>query len=100
MRIWRDAAGTVINIGEWDFQPDADGAPQNPLPDGAWPDEADVIEGADGGRYVAADHASLRKAAYPPIAEQLDALWKGGDAREAMRARVQAVKAAYPKAAR
>ena len=34
---------------------------------------------------------------YPPIGDQLDALWKGGDAATAMLAQVQAVKAKYPK---
>lgn len=34
---------------------------------------------------------------YPPIGDQLDALWKGGDAAAAMLAQIQAVKAKYPK---
>jgi hypothetical protein len=34
---------------------------------------------------------------YPPIGDQLDALWKGGDAAAEMLARVQAVKAQFPK---
>jgi hypothetical protein len=38
-----------------------------------------------------------RAAEYPPIGDQLDALWKGGDAAAEMLARVQAVKAKYPK---
>jgi hypothetical protein len=38
-----------------------------------------------------------RAAKYPPIGDQLDALWKGGDAATAMLAQVQAVKAKYPK---
>jgi hypothetical protein len=38
-----------------------------------------------------------RAAAYPPIGDQLDALWKGGDAAAEMLAQVQAVKAQYPK---
>jgi hypothetical protein len=36
---------------------------------------------------------------YPPIGDQLDALWKGGDAATAMLAQVQAVKAQYLKPA-
>lgn len=39
----------------------------------------------------------LRARAYPPIGDQLDALWKGGDAAAEMLARVQAVKTEYPK---
>jgi hypothetical protein len=38
-----------------------------------------------------------RLAEYPPIGDQLDALWKGGDAAAEMLAKVQAVKAKYPK---
>lgn len=38
-----------------------------------------------------------RAAEYPPIGDQLDALWKGGDAATAMLAQVQAVKNKYPK---
>ena len=33
----------------------------------------------------------------PPIGDQLDALWKGGEAAAEMLAKVQAVKAKYPK---
>jgi hypothetical protein len=40
-----------------------------------------------------------RAAEYPPIGDQLDALWKGGDAAAEMLAKVQAVKAKYPKEA-
>jgi len=38
-----------------------------------------------------------RAAEYPPIGDQLDALWKGGDAAAEMLAKVQAVKNKYPK---
>jgi hypothetical protein len=34
---------------------------------------------------------------YPPIGDQLDALWKGGEAAAEMLSKVQAVKAKYPK---
>jgi hypothetical protein len=48
--------------------------------------------------YVQA-HAYIAKRAaeYPPIGDQLDALWKGGEAAAEMLAKVQAVKAKYPK---
>lgn len=42
-------------------------------------------------------YQSKRAAEYPSIAEQLDAIWKGGDAAEEMLAKVQAVKLKYPK---
>jgi len=38
-----------------------------------------------------------RARAYPSIPDQLDALWKGGDAQTEMLAKVMAVKAKYPK---
>jgi hypothetical protein len=40
-----------------------------------------------------------RAVEYPAIGDQLDALWKGGDAAAEMLAKVQAVKAKYPKGA-
>ena len=47
---------------------------------------------------VAADaYKEQRASEYPPIGDQLDALWKGGDEAAAMLAKVQAVKAKYPK---
>jgi hypothetical protein len=42
-------------------------------------------------------YKELRAAEYPPISDQLDALWKGGNAAVEMLAKVQAVKAKYPK---
>lgn len=50
MKIWRDAEGNVINIGEWD---DLEGL--NPIPDGAYEEEAEVVEGYDEGLYLADD---------------------------------------------
>lgn len=47
--------------------------------------------------YEAQAYARSRAAEYPPIGDQLDALWKGGDAAQEMLAKVQAVKAKYPK---
>lgn len=48
--------------------------------------------------YVDA-HAYIAKRAveYPSIGDQLDALWKGGDAAAEMLAKVQGVKVKYPK---
>ena len=48
--------------------------------------------------YVDA-HAYIakRQAEYPSIGDQLDALWKGGDAQAEMLAKVLAVKTKFPK---
>jgi hypothetical protein len=43
------------------------------------------------------EYQRLRAPEYPPVGDQLDALWKGGDVAAEMLARVQAVKAQYPK---
>ena len=42
-------------------------------------------------------YVAKRVAEYPTIGDQLDALWKGGDAQTEMLAKVMAVKAKYPK---
>jgi hypothetical protein len=55
-------------------------------------DEATVQAYIDAHAYIA-----KRQAEYPPIGDQLDALWKGGDAAAEMLAKVQAVKTKYPK---
>jgi hypothetical protein len=46
---------------------------------------------------IQVDYAQRRKEEYPDIGEQLDALWKGGDAAESMRQKILAVKEQYPK---
>lgn len=48
------------------------------------------------------DYRMLRRGAYPPVGDQLDALWKMieppiGSEAEAMKAAIMAVKAKYPK---
>ena len=48
-------------------------------------------------KYEADSYKRNRASEYPPIGDQLDALWKGGAEAEAMLAKVQAVKAKYPK---
>ena len=48
-------------------------------------------------QYATDAYKRNRLAEYPPIGDQLDALWKGGDAAAEMLAKVQAVKTKYPK---
>jgi hypothetical protein len=57
-------------------------------------DEATVQAYIDSHIYI-----EKRVAEYPPIGDQLDALWKGGEAAAEMLAKVQAVKTKYPKGA-
>ena len=47
--------------------------------------------------YDTKEYQRLRAPEYPPIADQLDAIWKGGDAYEIMLAKVMAIKDKYPK---
>jgi len=47
--------------------------------------------------YDAQAYKQQRASEYPAIGDQLDALWKGGDAAAEMLAKVQAVKSKYPK---
>lgn len=113
-----DAQGNLLQIGEWDYRVvpartiaafcdpetgkvlrpavDLPAQVRNPLPAGAWSEERDVIETA-AGIFLASDYANLRRAEYPPLKDQLDAIWKGGEYEEQMRATVLAIKAKYPK---
>ena len=47
--------------------------------------------------FLEEKYKNQRQNEYPPIGDQLDALWKGGDAAAEMLAKVQAVKDKYPK---
>jgi len=55
-------------------------------------DETAVQAYIDAHAYI-----SKRQSEYPTIGDQLDALWKGGDAQTEMLAKVMAEKAKYPK---
>lgn len=54
-------------------------------------------DAAEAVRLAAEGYKDARRFEYPPVADQLDALWKGGADEAAMRARIEAVKAKYPK---
>lgn len=66
------------------------------------------VDGINGTETVAIDKSEIvradnpdyyanRRAEYPALADQLDAMWKGADAMTAMAAKIAAVKAKYPK---
>lgn len=48
-------------------------------------------------KVVPPTYSQRRAVAYPPIGDQLDALWKGGEAEAAMLKTILAVKAESPK---
>ena len=86
----RNTHPTVVSINAEIEATDAQGQPV-PL------DEAKIA--AEIIKLQAAHAATQyrRDRVYPPIGDQLDAMWKGGDAEIAMRKMVLAVKATYPK---
>lgn len=87
--------GAVINVGEWESEFD-DGTP-NLLPDGAVEGDFDICQTADG-RYVLADNYELlRRAEYPSIRDQLDALFHAGVFPDEMAEKLRAVKEKHPK---
>jgi uncharacterized coiled-coil DUF342 family protein len=63
------------------------------------PTEEELIEECERlqEEYAAKEYQRQRAPEYPNIKDQLDAIWKGGDAYEEMLARVMEVKAKYPK---
>ncbi|NBA95497.1 hypothetical protein [Pseudomonas sp. R5(2019)] len=113
--------GEIIKVGEWDYQvyqepvattpyPGPGIAPAdwdsgivleerigNPIPEGAVQMGCDIVTANSGRVLLATDYYNLRAEAYPPISDQLDALWKGGAAAEEMAAIIRAVKDEYPK---
>lgn len=42
-------------------------------------------------------YADKRRAEYPAVGDQLDAMWKGGEEAEAMKTKIQVIKEKYPK---
>ena len=52
---------------------------------------------SDDAAIAAVAYKAVRRAAYPEIGDQLDALWKGGDAQAAMKVIVDKVKSDNPK---
>ena len=52
---------------------------------------------SDDAALAAVAYKAVRRQAYPDIGDQLDALWKGGDAQAAMKVLVDKVKSDNPK---
>ena len=52
---------------------------------------------SDDAALAATEYQRVRQPLYPPIGDQLDALWKGGDAQAAMKVIVDKVKSDNPK---
>ena len=52
---------------------------------------------SDDAAIAAVAYKDVRRIAYPEVGDQLDALWKGGDAQTAMKAIIDKVKSDNPK---
>lgn len=56
INVLKDASGQVINIGDWDFMyvlnDDGQAVATNPIPDGAWWDQAEIEVQQNGARVV------------------------------------------------
>lgn len=81
-----DGSGPKINPDRWRI-------------DAPIPTEAELAA-ADAAAEVseqAVAYRAKRAAEYPPIGDQLGALWKGGADADAMKQQIAAVKAKYPK---
>lgn len=68
-KVYRDASGKVINIGEWDYLIESVidentgklvQIQHNPLPEGHTISEEETVVGWDGGIYVLDDPRSIR----------------------------------------
>jgi hypothetical protein len=70
--------------------------PFTPQEEAEW-DAREAEHAAQQAALAATEYQRQRAAEYPPIGDQLDALWKGGEVAAAMLAQVQAVKTKYPK---
>lgn len=89
--------GVILNIGEWQYT--STEGNDNPFPEGAVQGEYEVSVTAGGTYVLSADYESLRAAEYPPLQDQLDALYHVGAFGPEMSAILKAVKDKYPKPA-
>ena len=86
--------GIVINVGPW--QHELEDGVKNPLPENAIEGEFDVVLTADGRYVLQSEYSKLRRAEYPSVGDQLDALFKAGIFPPEMAAQIKAVKDKYP----
>lgn len=88
--------GKVINIGNWDYLPDGKGIPKNPLPPGAYEEIREINE-TEYGLFDSSDYKECRKRHYPPIGDQLDALYHAGLLPKEISDRILSIKLKFPK---
>jgi hypothetical protein len=98
----RDLTAAIISLyptAVWELNGDGYGGLVWRSDDIAKPTEQELVAECDRlqAEHDRTEYQRNRAPEYPPIGDQLDALWKGGDAAAQMLAKVQAVKAKYPK---
>jgi hypothetical protein len=93
--------GVLQHFGEWEERKEKDENGNdvilNPFPEGGVYVDVETCIDADGGLRLASDYKELRRVEYPPIREQLDALYHAGAFSEEMMETLRAVKEKYPK---
>ena len=82
---------------DWNYGYRKETVTGNPIPADAREIDAEIEETAKGRLVLSSDWFSLREDAYPSLKDQLDAMWKGGEAAQEMAALVQSIKDRYPK---
>jgi hypothetical protein len=96
MKLYKDSTNVVYNY-PLDGSQDHLIGDKTPITQ-AEADAITVAKMAAMGFPVLPAYVTQREMSYPSIGDQLDAFWKGGAEAEAMKAKIDAVKAKYPKA--
>jgi hypothetical protein len=93
--------GQIINVGDWDYcislDEEGNEVITNPIPEGTVEEDVEYVHDAKGRIRHADDYYYLRKAEYPSIGDQLDALFAAGLFPKDMTEKLQAIKDKYPK---
>lgn len=93
--------GVIVHIGEWNHTEEVDGKQVSVPHDANWVESTEEVETmADGSRIAVSDYVRRRK--YPPIGDQLDALFWAMDRGDILKVDefydpIKAVKDAHPK---
>lgn len=95
MKLYKDSANVVYTYPS-DGSQDHFIGDKTPITQ-AEADAIAVAKMAAMGFPVPPAYVTQREMEYPPIGDQLDAMWKGGTEAAVMRAKINAVKAKYPK---
>lgn len=103
MRVLKNRAGRIIEAQSG--AGDLDVLVQNALAAGMQREEVSAVVMTDeqyraelaAQRQADKPYDQLRREHYPTVQEQLEALWEGGAAAEAMRSRIAAIKSRFPK---